>query len=185
MTPRPTSVHNPTDLLLRITRTPGGLHITSPQIPGWAAIARGPIPIAQALQAGFTELACARYAARRGETYDLSAWDVGAEALAASGHTLTPTDVIVVREDLGALRPSGRPPVQRPLAKLPTADRPAGKYVPQHDPFAWTQLPDGRWESPAGGKYGPNTRQVQGMLRRRAELEAAQSAQPTLDDVAS
>lgn len=187
MTARRTAVSNPADLLLRISRTPAGLHITSPQLPGWTAVARGPVPIAQAVDAGFTELACATYAAKRGETYDLTAWDAAAEALAAAGATLTPADVVIVRDGVRAARPSGMPSVQRGLTRLASADRPAtGKDLPQHDPFAWVDLGNGQWRSPAGNIYGEQTRHVQGMLRRRAEAAASSACgQQTFDDVAS
>lgn len=186
MTAQRRTLSNPADLLLRVARTPAGLRITSPQLPNWTVIARGAVPIAQAVDAGFTELACASYAAARGETYDLPAWDAAAAALAAAGAMLTETDVVVVRDQARAVRPSGRPTVQRALARVSSADRPStGKFVPQHDPFAWTDLGNGQWRSPGGAVYGEATRQVQGMLRRRAEAEQARSAQPTFDDVAS
>ena len=187
MANRPPSVSNPADLLLRISRTPTGLRITSPQLPRWAVIARGPVPIAQAVDAGFTELACALYAQAHGSRYDVEAWDAAAEAFAASGSVLNAGDVVVVREGTRASRRSGRPAQQRQLTRVASSERPStGKFVPQHDPFAWTDLGNGQWRSPGGGIYGEQTRVVQGVIRRRAEATQAPSAcQQTFDDVAS
>lgn len=184
MTAQPHALSNPADLLLRISRTPNGLHITSPQLPNFAAVARGPVPIAQAVDAAWRLLATVDDDGRS----ELEKWDAAADALAASGATLTAADVIVVRAGARALRPSGRESVQRALTRVASADRPAtGKFLPQHDPFAWTDLGNGQWRSPAGAIYGEQTRQVQGMLRRRAEATATQptSVQQTFDDVAS
>lgn len=190
MADHPPSVSNPADLLLRISRTPAGLCITSPQLPRWAVIARGPIPIAQALEAGFVELACAAYAEQRGERYDLQSWDANAEAFAAAGGAvLNVGDTVsadrVIRNGR-ALRRSGRPAKQRPLTRVASSERPStGKFVPQHDPFAWTDLGNGQWRAPGGGIYSEQTRVVQGVIRRRNEAVTSSSTQPTFDDVAS
>jgi hypothetical protein len=184
------SISNPADLLLRISRTPAGLCITSPQLPKWMVMARGPVPIARALETAFTELACAAYAEQRGERYDLQTWDANAEAFAAAGGAVlnvgdTVTADRVIR-DGRALRRSGRPAKQRPLTRVASTERPStGKFVPQHDPFAWTDLGNGQWRSPGGGIYGEATRVVQGVIRRRNEAATSSSAQPTFDDVAS
>lgn len=186
MTARRTAVSNPADLLLRISRTPTGLHITSPQLPGWTAVARGPVPIAQAVDAALTQIECDRYAARRGRPSDLAAWDAACESLAASGNQVLVTDVVVVRNGAGAARPSGPLARQRGLTRVATTDRPGtGKFVPQHDPFAWTDLGNGQWRSPAGAIYGEGTRQVRGVIARRAQAAAGDSGQQTFDDVAS
>lgn len=189
MTARKRSTANPADLLLRISRTPTGLHITSPQLPGWAARVRGPVPIAQAVDAALVQIELDRYARRRGQPSDLAAWDIACESLAAAGAQLTTNDVVIVRNGAAAARRGGQPAQQRALARLTTSDRPiTGKFVPQHDPFAWTDLGNGQWRSPGGAIYGEQTRQVQGVMARRAEITAAKDAdgqQQSFDDVAS
>lgn len=193
MTDRRRSVRNPADLLLRISRTPAGLHISSPQLPGWSAVARGPVPIASALDAALVQVECDSYATARGRSSDLQAWDAACEAMAASGHQVLAGDEIgpdgvVIRNGL-ARRRSGCRTRQRQLTRVSSADRPSGKFVPQHDPFAWTDLGNGQWRAPGGAIYGEQTRQVQGVIARRAEAaqtQAGAGAQPMLmDDVAS
>jgi hypothetical protein len=49
-----------------------GVRVTSPDLPGWAAIAKSPADFAKTVDAGWRELAVAAYAARRNEAYDLA-----------------------------------------------------------------------------------------------------------------
>lgn len=167
------SVHNPAALLLRVERTPAGLRFTSPQAPSWSTVARGPVGIAQALDAAFVETAIASYAQARGEHYDLPVHDAAAEALAASvtPAVLSPDDVIVVRSGTIGMRRSGSRPHR------PATAQPGSSVCPQTgwDPWAWTDRGDGFWESPTGRVYGQDTRTVQRVIAKR-------DAQPQLGE---
>lgn len=60
-------------LPVNVQRLPdGGVRITSPHLPGWACIGRGPHEIARCLDLAWTELAIAAYAATQGQPYDLA-----------------------------------------------------------------------------------------------------------------
>lgn len=174
-------IQNPVDLMLRIARTPDGLRITSPQIPNFAAIARGPVPIAQAVDAALRELDCDTYAARRGQPSDRALWDAACEklnapsapkALAASGVELRPEDVTVDWHDGQARRDSGA--VMRPMAVNGA----------RHDPSDWTDLGNGFWSSPGGHRYRQESRQVQLIIAKRA-APATVAVTPSLFDQAT
>lgn len=174
---RPT-VSNPADLLLRIARTPAGLQISSPQLPGWSTMARGPVPIAQAVEAGFTELACAMYAAQRDQPYDLVVHDLAAQKIANLGQEISIDDVAVVAA--GAPRRQSGQRISR-----------HGVNGPRHDPFAWIDLENGYWQSPAGHRYPSSAQKVRQVIAARERLAAERPSaddsgvQQTFDDVAS
>lgn len=166
---------NPDALRLLVTRTTTGLRFTSPQLPGWGATARGAVPIARAVDAAMTELATARYAARRGSAYDLAVWDLAATSLADSGASLGADDVVVVRASAVARRQSG------------AIQRPGAVNGARHSPWSWTPLPDGRWQAPGGNIYPAGAQIVQRVIaaRRERRCDSESSPQLTLDDVAS
>jgi hypothetical protein len=168
------TVSNPADLLLRIARTPEGLRISSPQLPCWSAHARGPVPIAQAIDSAFTELACALYAADRGQPYDLAVHDVAAAKISRLAQEIRAEDVAVVAA--GAPRRESGAPITR-----------HGVNGPRHDPFQWIDLGNGFWQSPAGHRYPDTAQVVQRVIaaRTRADAAPADCPQLTLDDVAS
>jgi hypothetical protein len=150
----PARVSNPADLLLRISRTPAGLQMTSPQLSGWTAIVRGPVPIAHAVDVAWRLLATVDDGGHNG----LEKWDAACESLAASGAMLTAEDVIVVRSGR-ARRASGVTPMRGPGA--------AGQ---RYDPFDWVDLGNGYWQSPGpkAPRYHESSRQVQQVLAARA-----------------
>lgn len=137
------------ELELWVDRVPGGLRLSSPAMPGWATVARGRDGIATAMDAAWTEFACARYARSRGSEYDLAT--MGDEpasttvrpALTASAGVRT----IVVQTRVGT-----------------------------YDPARWTPLPDGSWRSPTLRVYGPQTQHVRRVIAKRQELGLPVSA---------
>lgn len=156
-------VTNPAELLLRVTPTDAGLRFSSPQLPGWATVARGALPVASAVDVAMRELQAASYARSRRDRYDLAAWDAAAELFARDGRELQTDDVVVVRE--GARARSDR--------KAAGRDR--------HSPEAWEPQVDGSWISPGGYRYGAGSLQVQRVIAQRQAL----ATQMSLGEVAS
>jgi hypothetical protein len=57
-------------LIVQRTADGDGIRMASPLLPGWVAVARGPVEISRALQVAVNEAEMARYATDRGYAYD-------------------------------------------------------------------------------------------------------------------
>src|SRR5689334_20837061 len=120
-----------------VRRAPGGgLLLSTPLTPGWCVPARTPAELAQRMEQAWLEYACAAYARVRGTLYDL----------AATEEEIPPEAYAVGRE-----HPAEAVPDEVSKARRRRAQRGI------HDPEQWVELPDGRWLSPSGQKYGPQT----------------------------
>lgn len=140
---------------LTIERTTGGgVRVTCDAAPGWNAVARTPVELHRAITEGWREADVAAYAQREGQTYDLLAHDVAAVNLSLQGATL-PVDV---------------DEQQLVIAAVTAAATVPGELPKRADPLAWTPMPDGRWQSPSGRVYGPQTQVVQRVVAHRAEM---------------
>lgn len=134
--------------------TAGGVRVTCPVAPGWAAVARSPYDLARALEAGWREADVATYAARRGERYDLALHDRAAAELASLGEQL----------------PYGTDEATSTIAALASRDVQTLAVGKAHSPLAWEELPDGQMRSPTGRVYGSGTQMVARVRERRAEM---------------
>lgn len=128
---------------LEVTHLPdGGYRLSTPLARGWAAVARDQVQLSQVMARAFLEVSCASYARLKGQVYDLDAMT-----------THVPGD---------------------PLADLPQRRARAGRRTVRrrtYDPQEWSRMEDGRWRSPSGRAYRPDSRVVQGVL---AKLEHQQ-----------
>lgn len=140
---------------LTIERTTGGgVRVTCDDAPGWCAVARTPVELHRAISEGWREADVAAYAQRAGQTYDLLAHDVAAVNLSLQGAQL-PIDVDEQHAAIAAV--------------VSTAMTP-GELPKRSNSLAWTPEPDGRWRSPSGRIYGPQTQVVQRVIAQRAEM---------------
>lgn len=127
-------------IVLQVDALPDGrLRVSSPHARGWAGAARNPMELARIVAQAYNEVACASYALARAEAYDLD--------------QMTPR----VSGDLLA---DGSP---RRVRSGRSARRKA------HAPEDWTRLEDGRWRSPSGRAYRPDSTAVRNVVRRRQE----------------
>lgn len=128
--------HEPEIMQLLVRRTPdGGLVLSTPLTPGWAVPARTPAELAQRIEQAWLEYACAAYARVRGVCYDL----------AETEEEIPPEAFAVGREH----------PAEAPDEIDRARRRRAQRGI--HQPEEWVELSDGRWMSPSGQKYGPQT----------------------------
>lgn len=129
-----------TTVSLTVEAQPDGRYrISSPHARGWAVVVGTPWQLAKAVTLdAFNEVSAASYARAQGEHYDLDA--------------LTER---VIGDPL-----AGKP---APRKRAPAGTRTRTAY----HPAAWSKMEDGKWRSPGGRVYGPQTRQVQGMIKRR------------------
>lgn len=135
----PRRPHEPEELRLLVTRGPeGGLVIRTPVTPGWAVCARTPAELAAGIERAYVEVACAMYARWRGVLYDLAETE---ECIPAEAYAATRPASAEVPDEVEAQRRKRR-----------------AKHPATHDPERWVELSDGRWLSPTGRKYGPQTR---------------------------
>jgi len=137
----PRGAHQVRELNLRVEPLPGGgVRVSTPQARGWAAVARSEAELARAVLSAFTEVQVASYARWKGEVYDLDA--------------LTDVDPADPATALPA-------PVRR-------RNRTTRSDVAH--PSEWARLPDGRWRSPAGRHYQPNSQLVRRVVQNRRAL---------------
>lgn len=134
--------------------TSGGVRVTCPDAPGWAATARTPMELAHAITAGWREADVASYAQQRGQMYDLRAHDLAATELSVEGVQL-PADDAEREEMVLALSSSARGP---------------GATSKRADPLSWQPQPNGTWMSPSGRTYGATTQVVQRVVALRQEM---------------
>ena len=120
----------------------GRLRISAPHARGWAREVRTRDELVRAVAEAFTEAQIASYPRWKGVGYDL-------DQLAT-----------VWRDDADPMVAAGP---QFQASRAPRAD--------VHDPMAWTPLDDGRWRSPGGKVYGPETAVVQKVMRKRAGFD--------------
>jgi hypothetical protein len=139
--------HQVRTLNLRVDDIPGvGLRISMATARGWAGVARTPQELARVVQQAFTEAQVAAYAKWRGVGYDLSQ-----VTDAVPGDPLAP--------------PRPRRPARRNRREEGWG---AGQRRPDvHLPTEWEEQADGRWRSPAGRMYRPDSAMV---VRVRAKL---------------
>jgi hypothetical protein len=141
--------HEPEQLPIFVSRNPhGGFVLRSPLCPGWAVPARTPAELAQMMEQAWTEAAIAAYARLRGTLYDLAE-----------------TEEVIPREAYVAVdtcHPAEAPDEVEQQRRKKRARHPA-----THAPEQWTELSDGRWLSPAGHRYGPDTKQVRAIVASR------------------
>lgn len=147
--PAPTA-HQVREVSLRVESLPGGgMRVSSPQARGWAVVVRRPEELARAVSSAFLEAQVAAYARWRGERYELD--------------DLTEP----VRGDPMA------PPRPRTRRRKNTAQVGWGSTQQRpdsHDPAAWVKLPDGRWRSPTGKAWKPDTQVVRKVIARRMQF---------------
>jgi hypothetical protein len=151
--------HEPSELILHVRRLDdGALRFTTPLCPGWAFAARRPAQIGDAIAACYREAAIAAYARLRGVAYDVAA----------------ETDPEELPVPVGATEPRTRrhPDEPEPSQEDEVARRRRVKHPRTHSPADWQQLPDGRWRSPGGGTYRPDSRQVQAVVASLGQPQA-------------
>lgn len=127
----------------------GRMRISSPQARGWAMVVRRPEELARAVSSAFLEAQLAAYARWRGERPELD--------------QLTEP----VKGDPMA------PPRSRVRRRRNTGEVGWGmnqRRPDSHDPAAWVKLPDGRWQSPSGKAWKPDTPVVQKVVARRMQF---------------
>lgn len=129
--------HEPAELTLTVSRAQGGrLVLRTPLTPGWAYSCATPAELARGVEQAYAEAAIAAYARLRGALYDLAETE---ETIPASAY------------------PAGRPhPAERQVDEV-AARRRRSKHPTTHPPELWVELDDGRWLSPSGRRYGPDT----------------------------
>lgn len=137
--------HEPESLTLEVSRRDGGGFILRCSLaPGWAVPARTPAELAVRMEQAWQEAAIAAYARLRGMLYDLAETEevIPPEAFPVSVtvHPAEPADEVAVRRRRRQRHPATHPPEQ------------------------WVELEDGRWMSPTGRRYGPETRQVRAVV---------------------
>lgn len=126
---------------LVVESLPGGVvRVSTPQARGWSGVARNPHELANVLQAAFTEVSVASYAAWKGEVYDL---DAMTDVDPSDPKTAIPTPA-------------------RARNRLTRSDA--------RHPADWKRLDDGRWRSPAGRFYSEDTQMIQRVKANRAAL---------------
>jgi hypothetical protein len=141
--------HEPEVIQLLVSRRDGGGFILrTPFTPGWAYPASTPADLARGVELACAEYAVAAYARLRGILYDLAETEetIPPEAYAAADRPHpeeTPDEVGLARRRRKARHPA------------------------THEPEQWTELSDGRWLSPTGRRYGPDTKQVRAVVASR------------------
>lgn len=121
---------------LTVEAMPGGRYrLSSPHARGWAAEVGTQIELARAVSVAFTEVSVASYARAKGVPYDLDA----------------------LTEQV-----AGDPLASRPRTRARSGPRARRKT---YHPSEWTQFEDGRWRSPSGRVYRPESKQVQAVVR--------------------
>lgn len=139
--------HQARQVTVTIRRDEHGVLVTSERLPGWGRHARTPHQIAEAVAAAFTESEVAAYARFRGTTYDVAelADQVPTQALARTRrHPDEPRPAVVGHSASATARPD------------------------VHPLEAWQPLPDGRWRSPDGRRFGAHTAMVASITAKRA-----------------
>ncbi len=137
--PRPTG-QRVRAIALQVESLDGGrLRLSTPHARGWAAVVATPHQFARAVQEAFVEVSCASYALARGAAYDLDSMTTH-----VAGDPLAASQQRRVR--------TGRT-----------------TRIKSHPPEAWTKFENGKWRSPAGRVYRPDTKAVQNVIKRRTE----------------
>jgi hypothetical protein len=120
-------------------RSDGRYRLSTPHARGWAIEVRTQRELAHALSTAFTEVAVASYARAHDTPYDLDAL----------------TEQVI-----------GDTLAHQPRARSRGGPRP--KRTPYH-PSEWTKFEDGKWRSPSGRTYRPDSKQVQAVIKGRIE----------------
>lgn len=125
----PPSVRNQVrSIQVNIDMTPQGLRFSMPVAQGWAVVASSPAALVAAVKAAFTEAQIASYARYRNGTYDL-----------ADLTSRDDTDPLVA------------PPPHEMTRRRPKVRR------DQYNPADWQINSDGRYVSPTGRSYAPDS----------------------------
>lgn len=142
--------HQVREVSVRIESLPGGrLRVSSPAARGWAAVVGNQQQLSEAITSAFVEAQVAAYARWKAERYDL---DELTEPV--TGDPLAP-------------------PRARQRRRRNTSEEGWGTHQRRpdaHDPEEWVKMPDGRWQSPTGMRWGANTAMVQRVVTRRRNL---------------
>ena len=139
--------HQVREVTLRIESLPTGqLRVSTPAARGWAMVVSSQHELSRAVTSAFTEAQCAAYSRWRGERYDLDDLTEPME-----GDPLAPP----------------RPPARRRRNTGAVGWGRNQQRPDTHDADAWTKLPDGRWQSPKGKRWKPDTMMAQRVVARR------------------
>jgi hypothetical protein len=142
--------HQVREVSLRVEALGGGrLRVSTPAARGWAKVVSTRDQLTQAVSEAFVEAQIASHSAWRGERYDL---DDLTEPL--------------TNDPMAPVRPKARRPIN-------TGRTGWGRNQQRPDmqsPEDWTKLPDGRWQSPGGKHWGPETLMVQRVVARRVKF---------------
>lgn len=125
----------------------GELRISTPAARGWAVTARSQSDLVRAIGGAFTEAQIAAYARWKGGAYDLDALTA-----AVPGDPMAPPRERAARRDYPGPGVGYGPGRRRPDTSAPED---------------WVKMEDGRWRSPAGRAYRPDTMMVAKVKARR------------------
>jgi hypothetical protein len=138
---QPRNPHEPVELHVLVSRgVDGRVVLRTPMTPGWSYAALTPAELARGIEQAFAECAIAAYARLRGVLYDL-----------AETEEVIPPEAYA----RGRLHPAEPELVEQPVDEVATRRR--SKHPKTHPPEEWVELDDGRWLSPKGRYYGPQT----------------------------
>jgi hypothetical protein len=154
--------HEPAELTLTVRRLDDGrLRFATPTCPGWAFTAQRPAQIGEAIARAYTEATVAAYARLHGVVYDVAA---------ATDPEELPPGV------LAAATPRTRrhPQEPAPVGEDEVARKRRTKHPRTHPPQEWQRLDDGRWLSPTGHRYSPESRQVQAVVASLGQQQPQQ-----------
>lgn len=172
-------------LPVMLERTDRGVRITSPALPGWSCAATALQSIGACLDAAWTELQIASYAALRGAPYDAAhlaeaAADPEGWARQPDGSWTSPTGI---RYAAGTPRAARREQIANgeglPATRRVTAADGTPIWRLSHDPADWTPLPGGDWRSPGGHRYRRDSKTVGRIIARRRAMNLPVSAPET------
>lgn len=139
--------HQVRELSLRVEALPNGaLRVSTESARGWAAVVRTSMQLTAAIQEAFTEAQVAAYARAHGQRYDL---DELTDPI--------PGDPLA-------------PPRARPRRRRNNETEGWGmnqRRPDTLDPTEWVLLSDGRWQSPGGQRWRPESQMAQRVVARR------------------
>ena len=156
--------HEVQQVTITLTRTATGYLVESEALPGWAGHAHSLTGLRDVVAQAFREHEAANYARFRGVPYDASSFATDAFDDPGAAISCPPDE--------------RRHPAEPPVSEVPRIGWSKGADVrpDTHHPAEWTPLPDGRWRSPKGNTYKPESAMVASVVARRAELGLPVSA---------
>lgn len=139
--------HQVRELHLRIEALPGGkLRVSTESARGWSMVVANSHALTAAVGQAFNEAQVAAYARAHGERYDL--------------------DELTEPVPGDPLAPERRRP-RRPRSSEETGWGASQRRPDTLDPADWVKLPDGRWQSPGGARWKPDSQMGQRVIARR------------------